>query len=189
MPYFICLLVMFLTAAPVLADAERYVLQREQSRVGFTYWFGANSDTGTMPVSTADLWIDLDRPQNSSVDVTLDAHGARTGFFAATQALRGESILHTRAFPFIRFRSTRITPQGDGARVEGDVTIRGVIRPLTLEARFFRPVGTALGDHDNLVILLSGSISRSNFGADGFADQVGDTVNIRILAHMRRVGI
>ena len=188
MRYLIFLFVVVVNATPVLADAERYVLQRDASRVGFTYWFGSNSDNGTMPVVSADLWIDLDQLRQSSVNVTLDAHGARTGFFAATQALRGESVLHTRAFPFIRFQSTHITRQGDGARVDGNVTIRGVTRPMTLEARFFRPLGTAPGDHDTLVILLTGSINRSDFGANGFADQVGDGVDLRILAHMQQDG-
>ncbi len=172
--------------SPAWADPVRYLLEPDRSTVGFTYTFGADTDDGTMPVTAADLLIDLDTPARSSVDVTVDVRRARTGFFLATEALRGASVLDARSHPTIRFRSTRVVAEGAGARIEGEFTIRGVIRPGTLSAQFFRQQGTEAGDRDRLSIYLTGAINRSEFGATGFPDEVGDRVELRILARIRR---
>jgi polyisoprenoid-binding protein YceI len=75
---------------------------------------------------------------------------------------------------------------GDGAQIEGDFTVRGVTRPSTLFAQFYRQQGTVEGDRERLSIYLTGSISRSAFGASGYADMVDDTVELRILARIDR---
>jgi polyisoprenoid-binding protein YceI len=177
----LCLLPLGLNAQPV-----RYELEVDRSNVGFTYRFGDSTDNGTMPVSAADLLIDLDRPARSQVDVTVDVNAARTGFFLATQALQSPQVLDTRRHPTIRFRSTRVVPEGAGARIEGEMTIRGVTRPTTLMAQFYRQRGTEAGDRHRLSIFLTGSVSRAAFGATGYASEVGDQVDLRILARIRR---
>ncbi len=182
------ILFLALWAAPALADPERYTLEVERSVVGFAYAFGDNSGDGTMPVIAAELLIDLDRVQNSEVAVTVDVTRAQTGFILATEALRGPQVLDASQFPVISFRSTRVTRTGDGALIDGEITLRGVTNPITLTAQFYRQEGTLEGDRDRLAIYLTGSVSRTAFGASGFADIVGDQVDLRILAFMRREG-
>ncbi|RMA43030.1 YceI family protein [Rhodophyticola porphyridii] len=171
-----------------LADPVRYLLEPDRSTVGFTYSFGDGSDDGTMPVLGADLLVDLDTPSRSQVDVTVNVRGARTGFFLATEALRSAQVLDAATYPTIRFRSTRVTPEGTGARIDGELTIRGITLPATLMAQFYRQQGTVAGDRNRLSIYLTGSVSRSAFGASGFAAEVGDRVDLRILARIRREG-
>jgi polyisoprenoid-binding protein YceI len=70
--------------------------------------------------------------------------------------------------------------------VVGNLTIRGVTRPVRLAAQLYRQKGTAEGDRSRLSIRLTGSVSRAAFGATGWADLVGDTVAIDILARIAR---
>ena len=95
-------------------------------------------------------------------------------------------MLDTANHPQITFQSRRFDAGPGGAQVTGDVTIRGVTRPLTLDAEIFRQQGTEAGDRSRLTVTLTGSVSRSAFGADGFAALVDDTVGIDITVRLRR---
>lgn len=169
------------------ADARplRYALEPSQSVVGFVVDIGQSPQKGQMPVTKANLTLDFDRASGSRVDVTLSPAGAEMGLPFATEALKSPEILDTGRFPEIHFESTKVTAEGDRARIDGRITIRGVTRPITLTARIFRPQGSAEGARDALTIRLAGTISRKDFGATGFADMVGDRVTLDIKAHIR----
>ncbi|GAB4286088.1 MAG: YceI family protein [Roseovarius sp.] len=184
MPRLLPLLLMIATlatAAPAL-----FRLEPERSVVEFVYTLGQNTSSGRIPIRSADLLIDLDRLAASRIEVVLDARGARAGFFLATDAIRGPGILDAAHHPEIRFRSTDIRGTPRAATVAGELTMRGVTRPITLEARLYRQPDTDIHDRNNLTVLLTGSLSRAAFGATGYADLVGDRVDIRIIAYITR---
>ncbi|MDA3857738.1 MAG: YceI family protein [Roseovarius sp.] len=139
-----------------------------------------------MPVKSATMRIDLRNVSASQIDVSLDASGAKAGFFFATQAMKGPEVLDTARFPTVRFTSTRITGSLLKATVVGDLTVRGVTRPVTLNAALYRQRGTDPVDLDNLTVLLTGTISRSAFGANGFSAKVGDKIGLRIIARIEK---
>jgi polyisoprenoid-binding protein YceI len=68
--------------------------------------------------------------------------------------------------------------------VTGNLTIRGVTRPVTLLAEVFRPKGSAEDDRSRLTVRLTGRVNRSDFGAAGWSDMVGDEVRIVINARI-----
>jgi polyisoprenoid-binding protein YceI len=103
-------------------------LDVERSSVGFNFSFGDSLGEGSMPVVAATLRIDLDAVSRSQLNVTVDVTGARTRFFLATEALQSATVLDTATHPTVRFVSWRIQPMGDGAQIEGDLTVRGVTR-------------------------------------------------------------
>ncbi len=175
-----------LAATPAAAAPVAYSLDKEHSVVGFGYNMAGQDAHGTMPVAAAQVVLDLDRPANSRVDATIDAAHAQAGLFLATQAMQGATVLDTRNHPTISFHSTRVVPQGDGAQVTGDLTIRGVTRPVTLTARIYRQKGTQAGDRDKLSIHLAGDVSRAAFGAGGYPDVVGDKITLDILTRIDR---
>lgn len=177
----LCLLALPATAAP-----EAWRLDADGSKVGFTYDFAMGDNRGTMPVSAADIRLDLRNLAASSVSVTLDARGARAGFFLATQAMQGPQVLDTATHPAITFRSTAITGTPRAARIEGLLTARGVTRPVTLTAGLYRTPDTDPATLDSLTVLLTGEIDRHAFGASGYPDLVGPMIALRILARVER---
>ncbi|MBO9474150.1 YceI family protein [Shimia sp. R10_1] len=173
-------------AHPVAAAPVTYELDQAESVVGFTYYFNENGTVGKMPVETAELSLDLKDVSRSTIDVTLRPDRARAGFLFATEALKGAQVLDVRAHPTIRFVAREITGTVHSARVVGDLTVRGVSRPVALAAQLFRQRGTDAGELDQLSILLTGSLDRHDFGASGYADLVGPTIDLRILARINR---
>jgi len=125
---------------------------------------------------------------NSRVNVQLNLAGAQAGFPFASQALKAKNMLWASRFPTISFESTRVTAAGNGARIEGNLTMRGVTRPVVLNASLFRKQGTQSGERNELAIRMTGSVSRAAFGADAWANEVGDEVQLDILALVQRQG-
>jgi polyisoprenoid-binding protein YceI len=179
-------LIFALMALPAFAAPEAYRLNAANSVVGFTYQFQGAPSQGRMPVKSARIDLDLDNVPASRVDVTLDVRRAKAGFIFATQTMKGPEVLHTSQFPEIRFRSTSITGDLNGAAVKGDLTVRGVTRPVTLQAGLFRQGGTQAGDRSRLIVQLTGSISRAAFGAGGFPGFVDDRIDLNIIARIEK---
>ena len=180
----LAILLLCLAAAPALADPERYRLDAARSTVGFSYTFNGAAKAGQMPVKAAEILIDVHDVTASEVSVTLDARNARAGFIFATQAMNSPQVLHTAKYPTIHFRSTRISGTLSGATVTGNLTVRGVTRPVALTARLYRQRDTNPNDLNDLAILLTGAISRSAFGATGYPNDVGDQIGLRIIARV-----
>lgn len=174
-------------ALPAVARPIDYRLDQSHSEVGFEADAGAQVIRGTMPVETADLTLDFDRVAGSSARVTLDAGAARAGIPFATEAMKSAGVLDTAHFAKIRFESTAFVATKTGARIMGHITIRGVTQTATLDAVIYRPPGSAPEARDRLTVLLTGSVSRSAFGASGFANLVGDEVRLRIVARIEAV--
>ncbi len=181
------ILIIAFWAANCAAKPVRYVLESGKSTVGFTYQFSGKPTKGTMPITSADLTIDFAALEKSMVQVVLNVKKARAGFIFATEALRGKSVLDVANHPQIRFVSTKVSRSGNGAKITGMVTIRGITRPLTLMAGFYRQKGSDPTDLSHLSILLTGTISRSAFGATGYPDLVGEQIDLRILVRIRQV--
>lgn len=177
-------------SGPAGARPARYVLEPDASRVAFAFRLNGIGQTGTMPVARADILVDPARLTASKVDVEVAADEARTGLIFATQALKAASVLDTANHPRIRFVSTQVAlgPGGrisDGARLSGDLTLKGVTRPLSFDAGLFRLPGTAPDDLRNLTVHLRGTVLRSDFGASGYLDLVADAVHLDITAAIR----
>ena len=61
-----------------------------------------------------------------------------------------------------------------------------VTRPVLLDAMIWRQKGHAPGDLSQLTVRLTGAVLRSDYGATGWADMVGDEVRLTILARIAR---
>lgn len=194
MTYLKAILTTLLLIAPlsVLAAPTPYALEQGRSDVGFVYTLTGAENGGTMPVQSAEIVIDFDRFTASTVDVSVDVRAARTGLIFATEALKAASVLDARTHPTIRFQSTAIRPNNPrnlsaGGKIDGLLTIRGITKPVTLDAALFRQQGTAAGDLSRLSFRISGSVNRSDFGATGYSDIVADTIELDIAARVIRV--
>ncbi len=168
-----------------------YHLGPQGATITYTFHMNGEAIKGTVPVDRADLFIDAGNLAASTADVTADVRRARTGLIFATEALKSPGVLAAHDFPLARFRSTRVIlgPDGrigDGAMLEGLLTLRGITRPVRFDARLFGRADRADSDVEMLNVVLSGSVARSAFGAVGYRDLVADTVYIEIKAQIER---
>lgn len=182
----LCLALLLVLPSLARAELRSYQLDPEDTEVAFVYGLGGLPGNGSMPVDSADLQLDFRQIGRSQVAVTLAASDARADLPFVASTMKGPTILDTANHPTIRFESTEVRPTNQGVVLAGDLTIRGITRPVELTARFFRKPDRDPADLRRLTILLEGNVSRAAFGAIGFADLVDDTVGLRILASIDR---
>jgi polyisoprenoid-binding protein YceI len=177
---------------PGHAARRRYVLVRESSEISFGFTLQGTAQTGTVPVLSADIEVDTGSLAASTADVRVDIRDVRTSFIFITQALLSPEVLNAESHPVVRFRSTRVRlgARGrisEGAQIDGNLTLRGVTRPVSLDATLSRPAGSAPDDLDILYVDLAGTIDRRDFGAVGYPQLVEPQVTLDIHAEIRAV--
>ena len=139
------------------------------------------------------LHFDPGAPENSTLSVTIDpksvtSDNAPTGF-VATMA---NQFLEAPKFPNITFQSTSVQRTGPNtANVVGNLTLHGVTKPVTLEARFNGGYpGMSLDPHARIGFSAHGTFKRSEFGISyglpppGTTMGVGDDVEVIVEAEM-----
>jgi polyisoprenoid-binding protein YceI len=82
------------------------------------------------------IYTDEKNPRNSSVEATLKAASLDTRTDQRDQHLRSADFLDVEKYPEIKFRSTRIEGDKDSFKLTGDLTIRDVTKPITLDVEF-----------------------------------------------------
>ncbi|HEU4862723.1 MAG TPA: YceI family protein [Candidatus Limnocylindria bacterium] len=119
---------------------------------------------GSMKIRDFDLDLDLDNPEASRVRVSLDAASIDTGQQMRDDHLRSADFLKADEFPTIDFVSTRVARTGDDTGdLHGDLTIRGVTRPIVLKAEFGGIVPNMQGGQRG-AFSASAKINREDFG-------------------------
>ena len=72
-----------------------------------------------------------------SITVTADTKSISTDNQKRDDHLRSSDFFAADSFPAITFKSTKVTPAKDGKfTITGDLTIRGVTKPVTFDAEF-----------------------------------------------------
>ncbi|MEN3359331.1 MAG: hypothetical protein V7637_3313 [Mycobacteriales bacterium] len=92
---------------------------------------------GNFAVFSGALHLDHAEPSKSSAEVEIDAASINTGNQQRDDHLRSPDFLDVANFPTITFQSTSAEVKGgDEYLLHGDLTIKGVSRPVTLELEF-----------------------------------------------------
>ena len=127
------------------------------------------------------ITYDADDVAASSVQVTLPMSGLSSHVGAFDDHLRSEELFDVANYPEATFKSTRVEATADGGlSITGDLTIKGVTRPVVLAATI-----NAVSDHPMTGQPSAGfdattTIKRSDFGLGLYAPAVSDEVQIRI---------
>jgi polyisoprenoid-binding protein YceI len=119
-------------------------------------------------------------PGRSSVTVTIDASSINTNEPNRDNHVRSADFLDVEKFPEITFRSTAVRSRGSRFFVDGELTIRGATRPVTLdvEVNGFTPDllgGTRVGFSANT------EINREDFGVS-YNGPIPGTDNAMVLS-------
>src|SRR5215218_3395348 len=77
-----------------------------------------------------------DNIASSTIDVVIDMATVSSGDQSRDDHLRSEDFFDVEHHPKATFRSTRISPAGSHGTVDGELTIKGVTRPVRLDVEF-----------------------------------------------------
>lgn len=120
-----------------------------------------------------------------SAELTIDAASLSTNVDARDNHLRSADFFDVEKFPKITFKSTKITQVGTDVTITGDLTIRGVTKPVTLKGEVTMPVTDPWGNSRSALAVTT-KINRKDWGllynqaleAGGWV--VGDEVKINV---------
>jgi len=112
---------------------------------------------------SAEVDFDEADPTKSSVVAHIDASTIDTGIEARDAHLRSADFLDSESHPELTFRSTSIERRGGDYLINGDLTIRGETRPVTLEAEIGGVVPNLQGGR-RAAFSASTKISRKAWG-------------------------
>lgn len=126
---------------------------------------------------------DAETPENSSVSVVIQADSVNSGVVEFDGHLKGEQFFDVQNHPQITFESTAVARTGENTgNITGDLTIKGVTRPVTLDAKFNKAAYLESGDAYKMGFSASTTVKRSDFGMDYAIPAVTDEVRIEIEA-------
>jgi len=123
----------------------------------------------------------------SSVEATVDAASVDTNVPELDKLVKGKDMLDVGRYGQIHFVGTRFTRTGDArGTLTGDLTIRGVTRPVTLDVTFNGYAPDPLTRQLTLGFSARGHFSRAQFGLATWYPAVGDDVAVRIEAEFTK---
>jgi len=171
-----------------LADVPsgEYGLDKGHGYISFSYsHFGySNPHVG---FNSFDLTLDLDSadPEKSSVEVVIDATSVDSRVENFNGHLNGGNFFDTANHPTITFKSTAFNSTSeDTFDVVGDLTIKGITQPVTLQATVNKAAEHPRKKTPIVGVDATATVSRSAFGMDRAVPNVSDEVTLYISVEM-----
>jgi polyisoprenoid-binding protein YceI len=120
------------SAAPLSFDIDK-----PHSQVGFSVRHFFSKVPGQFKDFSGTIVMDEKNPPASSVEVTIQAASISTDNERRDGHLRSPDFFATDSFPTLTFKSTTVAPAGkDKYQVTGELTMRGVTKPVVLDVEF-----------------------------------------------------
>jgi polyisoprenoid-binding protein YceI len=170
-----------LAAGSALAAPVTYTVDSSHTFPRFSYsHFGFSTQLSSFGKTTGAVVFDA-QAKTGSVDIVIDTTTVNTGFADFNGHIQGEDFLDTAKFPKATFKSTKVLFDGDKpSAIEGQLTIKGVTKPVTLTVTSFQSMPHPMMKVPALGANAFVTIKRSEFNAGKYAPYVGDEVRIDI---------
>lgn len=104
-----------------------------------------------------------DRPEESRVEATIDVRSVDSGDETRDDHLRSPDLFDVEQHPTATFRATGLRLDGPRGQMEGELTLRGVTRPVSLAVQYAGHVVDPWGG-ERLVFSAGGRVNREDWG-------------------------
>lgn len=101
--------------------------------------------------------------ESPSIEGTADVSSIITFDETRDTHLQSPDFFDVARHPEIRFQSTSVKADGDDVVVEGDLTVKGITKPVELRGSFLGTATDPMGN-ERIALELSGTIARTDFG-------------------------
>ncbi|HLA33695.1 MAG TPA: YceI family protein [Rhodocyclaceae bacterium] len=168
-------------AAAASAAPETFAIDATHTAPRFEYsHFGYSNQLHRFDKTSGKITIDR-AAKTGSVEVTIDVKSVNTGFPLFNEHLQGEDFFDTAKHPVINFKSTGVKFDGDKpASVDGQLTIKGVTRAVTLTVTSFQAMPHPMLKKDAIGANATTRIKRSEFNMGKYAPYVSDEVTLSL---------
>jgi polyisoprenoid-binding protein YceI len=161
------------------AAPETYNIDTTHSFSRFEYsHFGYSTQVNKFNSTVGKIQIDR-AAKTGSVEVSIDPKSVNTGYDTFNEHLQGADFFDSAKYPAITYKSSKFVFNGDKlVGLEGNLTIKGVTKPVNLEVTSFQCMPHPMLKRDACGANAVAKIKRSDFGAGKYAPYVGDDVTL-----------
>ncbi|MBU3697389.1 YceI family protein [Dechloromonas sp.] len=174
-------LILAASIATAMAAPETFVVEGTHTFPRFSYsHFGYSTQLSRFNKTSGKVVYDK-AAKTGSVDIVIDTKSVDTGYATFDEHIQGEDFLDTAKYPTATFKSTKVNFDGDKpASIEGQLTLKGVAKPVTLTVNSFHAMPHPMLKKDAIGANAWTVVKRSEFSAGKYAPYVGDEVRIDI---------
>lgn len=166
-------------------DAGSYAIDPMHSKVGFEVpHLVISTVEGVFRKYDGKLLLD-DKFEKSAVEVTIEADSIDTGVAKRDAHLKGADFFDVEKFPKLIFKSSAIAGKPESFKLSGDLTIKGVTKKVTFDAKY---LGTVVDGYGNQKAAFDAKtkINRKDFGLTWSAMvEAGPTVGDEVTLSLR----
>lgn len=171
-----------LTLSSALAAPEVYKIDPNHSSVSFTIRHLVSRVPGRFNTFGGEIVIDKENPAASKVTAEIETRSIDTATGKRDDHLRSPDFFDVEKFPKMSFVSRSVNASSkDHSTITGDLTLKGVTKPVTLDVTWLGFAGPKAGFEAKT------SINRKDFGIiwnralDQGGAMLGDEVDVTIL--------
>jgi len=182
-----------LAALPAASFADAFAFDPAHTEVRI-YWTHAGFSEQSAEFHAIDGGVTFtpDALTATRADVTVKVDSIDTGFEALDTHLKSGDFFDAETYPEIRFVSTGVEQTGERtAKLTGDLTLRGVTKPVTLDVTVVNygahPVGAFYDFYKGqwLGARAETVVKRSDWGIDAFIPIGSDEIRVVISTEMK----
>jgi polyisoprenoid-binding protein YceI len=158
-----------------------YVVDQNHTQVGWRInHMGFNDYFGLFGQVTGTLSLDKADPSKSKVSVTIPVSQLATSSEGLNKHMLSADFLNASQFAEAKFESTHVMVMGQTAMIHGNLTLLGVTKPVTLDARLSGAGSNMMTKKETLGFHATTKIKRSEWGMTKYVPAVGDEVTLQI---------
>jgi polyisoprenoid-binding protein YceI len=163
------------------AATETYTIDTNHTKPRFEYnHFGYSTQLSRFDTTKGTIKIDR-AAKTGSVDVVIDAKSVDTGYPLFNEHIQGEDFFDTAKYPTITFKSSKMKFKGDKlVAVDGDLTIKGITKPVTLTVTSFLCMPHPIMKKEACGANATTTVKRSEFNMAKYTPYVSDEVTLSI---------
>jgi polyisoprenoid-binding protein YceI len=151
-----------LTAAPVPADTATFNIDKGHSEITFRIRHFMTRVSGTFTDWKGTVSGDPAAWTGGSTEIVIQTTSIDTRLEKRDNHLRSVDFFDAATYPQITFKSTSVVVTGEAVTLKGDLTIRGVTKPVVLTGEYLGTAGE--GARQRVGFHVTGKINRVDFG-------------------------
>ena len=165
-----------------VAKPVTYTIDPTHTATVFTWdHFGFSMPSGNFSDIQGQIVVDNDKPEQSSVNVTIPLSSINTNAKALDEHLLKSDFFDAEKFPNITFKSTKVeTKDKKNFKITGNLTIKGVTKPVVLDAVLNKQAEHPMAKIPAIGFNATTSFDRSAFGVGAYVPNVGDKITVKI---------
>lgn len=168
-------------AAPALAAPETYVIDNSHTASLFSFkYLGVGSQNNRFEKTSGKVMLDP-ATKTGSVEVTIDATSVNTGHTLFNEYIQAAGFFDTANHPTITFKSSSLALEGNQMSVVGDLTIKGITRPVTLAITQFQCGLHPMLKTETCNAAATVTVKRSDFNMGKYALLASNNVTLNLV--------